>query len=78
MHLLFEGRLTAGDILLCISLLISVFGAYAGLGNRLTKIEASQDLILEWFKTCTKGDCPMIKEIKDRNLLEALRGKGGS
>ena len=75
MHLLFDGKLTAGDLLLCISLLVSVLGAYSRLSDRLTKIETNQDLIIEWFKNCTKGDCPMIREIRDRNLVEALKLK---
>lgn len=73
MHLLFEGKLTAGDILMCISFLVAVFGAYNKLTERLTMMEVKLDAISIWWNTCAKGACPMVKELKERDMLVALR-----
>jgi hypothetical protein len=76
MHLLYDGNVTAGDILMCISFLVAVFGAYNRISERLTKIETRLSAIGDWFTNCQKGDCPMVREFRDKNLIETLRHLG--
>jgi hypothetical protein len=59
-----EWHLTAGDVLIAISLIVSVFGGYNRLSNKLEKIKTELDLIKDWWIRCIEGKCPMAEHLK--------------
>ena len=72
----FSGIITPGDILIAISVLVSVLGAYNRLSIQIAEIKKDLANASEWYKNCIQGKCPLRDEVKD--LSHLIFGKQGA
>lgn len=62
-----DGKVTAGDMIMGASFLISAFVAWNRLSIKIAQMETKLDQVIQWWQTCSKGDCPMLKQVKEES-----------
>ena len=61
----FDGTITLGDIGVIITFVIATSAAYNRISVDIAELRKDVALVIEWYKNCTRGDCPMAKEVRD-------------
>ena len=66
---------TAGELLQIISFIITMFAVYNRISIEIAEIKTELSSIKRWWETCTEGNCPMAKELKELSQEQRMTRK---